>query len=88
MGLLVDLIQVRRLSLGGGRFEVVFAWWLDDFLFLGKTEYVFWDDEISAIEFWNGESRDTRFVVGKKPIPKNRAGLHMLVDCVHALVLH
>jgi hypothetical protein len=38
------------------------------------------------MEFWNGESRDTRLFVVKKPIPKNRADLHMLVDCVHALV--
>jgi hypothetical protein len=31
----VGLIQGLRLSLGGGRSEVVFVWWIEDFLFLG-----------------------------------------------------
>jgi hypothetical protein len=31
MDWLVDLIRGLRLSLGGGRSEVVFAWWVDDF---------------------------------------------------------
>jgi hypothetical protein len=89
----VGLIQVRRLSLGGGRSDVVFAWWLQDFLFLGRpfgvlgnADPILWYDEMSSREVWSGESRDTRLVIGEKLIPKNRAGLHVLVDCVHALV--
>ena len=87
----MDLIRELRLSLGGGRSEVVFAWWVKDFLFLGRhigvvwnADPIFWYDEMSTMEFWNGESRDTRLVIGEKPIPKNRADLHMLViACMH-----
>jgi hypothetical protein len=93
MGWLVDLIRGLRLSLGGGRSGVVVAWWVQYFLFvgrhigvLGNADTIFRYDEMSSKEVWNGESRDTRLVIGEKPIPKNRAGLHMLVGCVHALV--